>query len=169
MKRISFLLLVFAIVIAGFNSSQAQSQKEREERAVIYATMQFYSALEGKYKENPEILSQMWSQGEDVTYMGVNGGYEVGWVEAYSQLQAQSSKYPSIKVQPTDLVVTVGPVLAVVHNYVEGVTGDAESAKGTNNIKLRATTVFRKENGKWKIIGHHVDDLPMIRLTRKSE
>ncbi len=170
MRKTAFLLLVMTMVMAGFNSSQAQSQKELEERAVIYATMQFYTALEGEYKDKPEIISEMWSQGDDVTYMGADGGYDIGWAAAYSAWQTQSAKHFPIKVQPTNLVVTVGPELAVAHNYVEAVTGKADSAKGTSDIKLRATTVFRKENGKWKVIGHHVDAIPMIeRSTTKSE
>lgn len=103
MKKVSFLLLVLAIVITGLNSSQAQSHKEKEKRAVIYATMQFYTALEDDYKDKPEIVSEMWSHGDDVTYMGADGGYDVGWAAAYSGWQTQASKHFPIEVQPTDL------------------------------------------------------------------
>ncbi|MCA9097948.1 MAG: nuclear transport factor 2 family protein, partial [Planctomycetaceae bacterium] len=30
----------------------------------------------------------------------------------------------------------------------------------STKISLRATNVFRKENDKWKLIGHHTDKLP---------
>jgi ketosteroid isomerase-like protein len=29
-------------------------------------------------------------------------------------------------------------------------------------VSLRATNVFRKENGQWKMIGHHTDLLPFL-------
>ena len=29
-------------------------------------------------------------------------------------------------------------------------------------VSLRATTTFRKENGLWKVIGHHTDTLPYL-------
>jgi ketosteroid isomerase-like protein len=29
-------------------------------------------------------------------------------------------------------------------------------------VSIRATNVFRKENGDWKMIGHHTDLLPFL-------
>jgi ketosteroid isomerase-like protein len=29
-------------------------------------------------------------------------------------------------------------------------------------ISLRATSIYRKENGQWKMIGHHTDLIPVM-------
>ena len=29
-------------------------------------------------------------------------------------------------------------------------------------VSLRATSIYRKENGQWKMIGHHTDLLPAM-------
>jgi ketosteroid isomerase-like protein len=41
-------------------------------------------------------------------------------------------------------------------------------------VSIRATNIFRKENGQWKMIGHHTDLLPFLEkesesLTRSAE
>jgi ketosteroid isomerase-like protein len=39
-------------------------------------------------------------------------------------------------------------------------------------VSIRATNLFRKENGAWKMIGHHTDLLPFLEketLTRSEE
>ncbi|MEM7009770.1 MAG: hypothetical protein AAF462_11615, partial [Thermodesulfobacteriota bacterium] len=73
MIKITNLLIVLALLFAGYSVSNAQvnelSQTEQEERAVVYATMQFYAASEGQYKNKPEVVSEIWSSREDVTYM----------------------------------------------------------------------------------------------------
>ena len=31
-----------------------------------------------------------------------------------------------------------------------------------NKVVIRATNTYRKENGQWKMIGHHTDTLPFL-------
>jgi ketosteroid isomerase-like protein len=56
--------------------------------------------------------------------------------------------------------VTVGTEIAVVSCYEKG---ENTNAKGeTQKVSIRATNIFRKENGEWKMIGHHTDLLPYL-------
>ena len=63
-------------------------------------------------------------------------------------------------VEPVDLHVTVGDDLAIVECYEVGSNRDAAGSSRAGAI--RATNSFRKENGQWKMIGHHTDLLPYL-------
>jgi ketosteroid isomerase-like protein len=56
--------------------------------------------------------------------------------------------------------VTAGNEIAVSSNYSKGENIDAEGKPQT--VSIRATNIFRKEDGKWKMIGHHTDLLPFL-------
>ncbi|MDP1579518.1 MAG: hypothetical protein Q8M02_04530 [Candidatus Didemnitutus sp.] len=56
--------------------------------------------------------------------------------------------------------ITVGAELAVSSNYEKGVHPGAAGI--TQAVLIRATNVFRKENGAWEMIGHHADLLPSL-------
>jgi ketosteroid isomerase-like protein len=64
------------------------------------------------------------------------------------------------EVQAVDLRVTVGQDLAVTTCWEKGQNvgpnGKVEA------VSIRATNVFRKEGGGWKMIGHHTDLLPFL-------
>lgn len=50
--------------------------------------------------------------------------------------------------------------LSVAHNLEIGHVADPEGEDET--VSLRATNLFRKENGSWKMIGHHADLLTFL-------
>ncbi len=54
--------------------------------------------------------------------------------------------------------ITVGRDLAVTQNYEKGENTDEEGK--IRKVSIRATNVYRKEDGEWKMIGHHTDLLP---------
>ena len=53
----------------------------------------------------------------------------------------------------------MSPSLAVCH-YMEKGSNLVDGEK--QEVSLRTTTTFRKENGIWKVIGHHTDTLPYL-------
>lgn len=64
------------------------------------------------------------------------------------------------KVEATDMRITVGRDIALTHNYENGENTNARGER--QKVSIRATNVFRKEGGKWKMIGHHTDLLPYL-------
>ena len=63
-------------------------------------------------------------------------------------------------VRSDNMRVTVGHDLVVTHNIETG--ENVQDGKGLK-VSIRATNVFRKEGGKWKMIGHHTDLLPYLK------
>jgi ketosteroid isomerase-like protein len=58
------------------------------------------------------------------------------------------------------LHVTVGEDLAITHSWERGQNVGADGK--VEVVSIRATNVFRKEGGAWKMIGHHTDLLPFL-------
>jgi len=64
------------------------------------------------------------------------------------------------RVTPKDIRITLGRDLAVVSNYEIGENSGPDGKP--QEVTIRATNLFRKEDGKWKMIGHHTDLLPFL-------
>ena len=103
-------------------------------------------------------MQQVWSHADDVTYMGPLGGIETGWDEVSAIWQHQADLTLGGYIEPSEIHITIGDNLAFVECYEVG--GNLESSGKPMNISIRATSLFRKENGDWKMIGHHTDPIP---------
>jgi ketosteroid isomerase-like protein len=124
------------------------------------AVGQFYSALNAMFTGDLGPMKEVWSHADDVTYMGPTGGFQVGWDQVLKNWEEQAAMKLGGKVEPTQMRITVGQDLAIVSDVETGentnVAGKAEK------IFIRATNLFRKEHGKWKMIGHHTDLVPSL-------
>ena len=100
-------------------------------------------------------MQQIWSHADDVTYMGPVGGIQVGWDQVWTMWDVRADEKIGGHIAPMDLHVTVGNDLALVEGYELGSNPDAQGVP--RSFRLRATSSFRKENGQWKMIGHHTD------------
>ena len=105
-------------------------------------------------------MSKVWSHAGDVTAMGPDGALNGGWAAVEQYWQAQAALRLGGKVEPVDLRVTMGGDMATTSNFEKG---ENTNAKGeTQRVSIRATNVFRKEKGEWKMVGHHTDLLPYL-------
>lgn len=123
-------------------------------REVEDATDRFYAALNVLFTGNAQPMKDAWSHADDVTYMGPNGLYLVGWQKIDEEWNAQAAAMLGGRVTPQNLHVVVGTDLAVI-NCVEA--GENVVDGRTETVRIRSSTVFRKEAGAWKAIGHQTD------------
>jgi len=133
-------------------------EKDIEEVRVV--AEQFYSALNTMFSGDLRPMKEIWSHKDDVTYMGPGGGYRIGWQDVLADWETQAALKLGGQVEPKDMWITVGCDLAIVSNHEIGqnVAADGEELE----VTIRATNLFRHENGKWKMIGHHTDILPFL-------
>lgn len=124
------------------------------------ATAQFYSALNTMFGGDPEPMKAVWSHGQDVTYMGPGGEYQVGWNDVVKSWEATAAMKLGGNIVATDMHVFAGQDLAITQNFE---TGENKGPDGkVVRVKIRATNIFRNENGSWKMISHHTDLLPFL-------
>ena len=120
----------------------------------------FYASLNALLAGDASGMEQVWSHAGDITYMGPIGGIETGWGQVRAMWDVQADMKLGGHVEATDLHVTVGNDLALVEGYELGSNQDAEGR--SIPFRIRATSSFRKENGQWKMIGHHTDLLDFL-------
>jgi ketosteroid isomerase-like protein len=155
-------LPIFLLVSAAFIANPAQAAEE-DEKAVLSAAGEFYAALNTLFTGDAGPMKEVWSHADDVTYMGPVGGLLAGWDQVLKSWEEQAAMKLGGAVKPEDMHVTVGQDIAFTQNYEIGENTSQEGE--ARKVSIRATNIFRKEDGKWKMIGHHTDLLPYLEKT----
>lgn len=159
MKRWMIAMALIAVTVGSISGTAGQAPGS-DQQAVRDATAKFYAALNVLFTGDAGPIKDIWSQADDVTYMGPVGGLKKGWAAVQADWDAQAALKLGGSVQPEDLHVIVGQDLAVVSNWEKGRNVGADGK--VEVVSIRATNVFRKESGVWKMIGHHTDLLPYL-------
>lgn len=156
-----FMIVVATLLTVSFTSENTISAADNDKELVRAATKQFYVALNKMFTGDLAPMKEVWSHEKDVTYMGPDGSYQTGWKRVLANWEKQAAMKLGGEVEPKEMRITVGENLAVVHNLERG-KNMSKDGKPTI-VAIRATNIFRKENGKWKMIGHHTDILPFLK------
>lgn len=133
----------------------------KHELAVRQAADRFYDALNAMFEDDLEPMKAVWSHADDVVYMGPGGSIKTGWPEVLEDWERQAARRLGGRVEPKDVHFTCGEDIAVM--------SARECGENTNiggkheKVAIRVTNIFRKENGEWKMIGHHTDLLAGIK------
>jgi len=159
--RINGLFLCAALCLAATvcfaDEKFAQSD---DTRAVEQANAEFYASLNALFTGDYGPMESVWSHADDVTYMGPAGGFQIGWDAVRANWQTQAAKKLGGNVEPAETRFIVGDELAFSFCFERGNNRDPQGQ--VIPVAIRATNVFRKENGQWKMIGHHTDILPFL-------
>ena len=160
MRNVRAAWCVLLVLAIGGRMTANTQNTSHEERAVMQATTQFYAALNAMFTGDVGPMKAAWSHEDDVTYLDPAGGFQVGWGQVRASWEAQAAMKLGGEVTPENIHITVGRDLAVVQNHEQGenVTADGNPQA----VSIRATNLFRKEDGTWKMIGHHTDLLPFL-------
>ena len=130
------------------------------EKEVLAANDQFYTALNMLFTGELAPMNAIWSHANDVTYMSPVGGFQVGWDAVRKDWETQAALKLGGKLVASEMQVTAGRDIAAVSDIEKG---ENLNVKGEiQKVSIRATNIFRKEDGQWKMIGHHVDLLPQM-------
>ena len=131
---------------------------------------QFYAALNRMLNGDAGPLADIWSHSAAVTTMHPIGGREVGWDIVRQSWEQVAQIATEGKVKLSDQIFQVVGDMA----YELGVEqGQAKFAGQQVTIEHRATNIYRREAGAWKIVHHHTDVSPgmmdvLSRLQAKS-
>lgn len=130
-----------------------------DEKAVRQAVDQWFVALNAMLNGDPKPFAEIYSHADDVAYLSAEGTYCIGWEATYADWTLQAEKALGGRAEGTDVhVIVCGDMAAAQHRNKASVTG----ADGqTVDVALRETSVFRKEDGQWKIVSHHADDFSL--------
>jgi ketosteroid isomerase-like protein len=108
---------------------------------------------------NPEVYKRLYSRRDDVTLANPFGPPVRGWSEVSATLDRAAENYRDGEVVGFENVSTgIGSDLAYtveVESYRARVGGADEIAQ----VAVRVTTVFRREEGMWKVVHRHADPI----------
>ena len=118
-----------------------------------------HAAITRQSQGHPEPFLELWSHAGDVTIMAAIGGYQVGF-DAVRELLTAASKTQQFDGWSAENVATVldGNLAFTVEleHYAHTVDGEDKG------ITLRATQIYRREDGQWRVIHRHGDILTAI-------
>ena len=158
-NRFAIAILTCILAATSWAAANALRAAEQDEKPVAEAMGRFYSALDALFKGEVGPMEDVWSHAADVTYMGPGGGMQVGWKDVLANWKVQAAKRLGGAVKAEKTRMHVGQDIAVTCCYEVGENiVDGKPQK----VSIRATSVFRTENGQWKMIGHHTDLLPFL-------
>lgn len=132
---------------------------QMSEAEIKISVAEFYGALNAMFQGDAAPMIGLWSHKDDVTYLGPQGGILVGWEKVQQSWIEQAALKLGGKVVPQDVHIIVGENLAIVQNYEVG-TNYVDGKPQT--LKIRSLNIFRKENGKWKMLSHQTDLLTYL-------
>jgi ketosteroid isomerase-like protein len=118
-----------------------------------------HAALVEFVKGNPEPLKRLYSQRDDVSLGNPFGPFQRGWKDCADMMERTATVYSDGKAVAFDTVAThVTPDIAClveVERYLTKIGGRPE----VSTVTLRVTTVFRPEDGTWKMVHRHADPI----------
>jgi ketosteroid isomerase-like protein len=108
---------------------------------------------------NPAVYKELYSRSGDVTLANPFGPPAVGWSDVSATLDRAAANYRDGEVVGFENVSTVvTPDLAYtveIETYRARVGGASELTP----VAVRVTTVFRREDGIWKVMHRHADPI----------
>ncbi|MDP3920343.1 MAG: nuclear transport factor 2 family protein [Candidatus Omnitrophota bacterium] len=166
-KRLT-LLLIFTLAIASFCFTNPARAENESNDAVKAAADQFYVALNAMFTGDAAPMAALWLHADDVTYMGPDGTFEVGWENVKAVWEKQAAKKMGGQVKADRMQINSGHHMGITYNYEIGENTDADG--NPVKVSIRATNVFHKnDEGEWKMIGHHTDILPFLDESIKNQ
>lgn len=122
---------------------------------------QCHDALRQHTGGNPRPYLELWSQADDVSLMGGVGGHQVG-IDEVSELLTAAAKTLNYETWSAENLVT---------NFDDTLGFTVELERLARHIdgkpeemRLRATSVYRRENGTWKVVHRHGDSLMTVEI-----
>ncbi len=123
------------------------------------AVEQSHLALGEIFKGNPEPMKKMYSHREDVSLANPFGPPVRGWDEAARTMERAASRYRDGEIvgfeNVAKYVTSELAYIVEVERYQARVGGSEIIAP----VALRVTSIFRSEDGTWKIVHRHADPI----------
>lgn len=124
------------------------------------ANDRFYIAFDSVLYGDASLMDSVWSQAEDISDMSMFGGRLAGWKAVDSAFKAEANLKLGGRVECKDLVVVAGKDIGYTVCTIE--TEDMYYKDNPVHLSLRATNVFRIEQGEWKLFHHQSDLSPQL-------
>jgi ketosteroid isomerase-like protein len=122
-----------------------------------------HKALDAILRGDPDVYKALFSDSEDVTLGNPFGPYAYGRKRVEATLDGAASNYRDGNATEIDLIAKyIADNLACVVEVERGRTKVGGSQEIVS-VAVRVTSVFRLENGTWKLVHRHADPITTAR------
>lgn len=127
------------------------------------AVEQYHLALSELMTGNTEPMQKLFSHQDGVCLANPFGPVVRGWKQVVETMERAASHYRDGGAKTFENIVTyVTPELAFIVE-VERAKARVGGRQDITSIALRVTTIFRPEDGAWKVIHRHADPITSVR------
>lgn len=155
MKRTPFLCMLLSVYVT--TAAQNNESSDASFKAFLPTWEQ---AVTRFVNGDPSLWKQICSHSDDATIFGGFGGFEKGWKEVGPRYDWAATQFKESggRVQVEYINVVVSGDLAYIVVLERGILRMGNNEKAVPHA-LRATQIFRKEAGSWKLVHRHADAL----------
>jgi ketosteroid isomerase-like protein len=123
---------------------------------------QYHLALDEIMKGSPHGYKRVYSHQDDVTLANPFGPPVRGWDEVAKTLERAASHYRDGEATGFENVAkNITPELAYTVE-IERCQAKVEGRDDVTPIAVRVTTIFRPEDGTWKVVHRHADPITTL-------
>lgn len=156
------LLLLTLLVCVPSTDTHTQVRRDATADSGFRAFLAEWDKAQSRFiNGDPGLWKQHSSHREDVTILGGFGGYgDKGWTAVGARYDWASSQYKSGGATMTVEYLNIGVNGDLGFTVaIERQEGARVGAQDPTRRALRATQIFRKEDGAWKLLHRHADPL----------
>lgn len=125
----------------------------------------YHRALGELVKGNPGATTAMFSHREDVTLANPFGPVTRGWKSVVETAQLASSRYRDGEATSFEEVAKYVTANLAYIVEIERYTAKIGGRDDITPVAVRVTSIFRLEEGVWKLLHRHADPITSIQLT----
>ena len=118
-----------------------------------------HRALDAFFKGDPNPMKPLLSRQDDVSLANPFGAPRVGWTEVETAMERAAANYRDggvLEFEEVSRYVTPELAYLVEIEHYEAKVGGSDEV---TPVALRCTTVFRREDGTWRIVHRHADPI----------
>ena len=123
----------------------------------------YQRSLDAFVQGDPELQKPLWSRRDDVTLANPLGPPALGWEQvekAMDDAASQIREGEPVRIERLSGYETPDLAYSLV---IQGTRAKMGGSIEMADISLRVTTIFRREEGEWKIVHRHADPITTTR------
>lgn len=117
---------------------------------------QYNMAMSDFFEGNPETLNNFYSKSDEISLAQLSGPFALGRTQVTETASRNAMKYREGKTTFETLAKHASTELAYVVQ-IERINAKMGGGNKVSSLALRVTSVFRCEDGSWKLLHRHVD------------
>jgi ketosteroid isomerase-like protein len=131
----------------------------------LHKTLEEYHRAEIAFqKGDAQPFKDICSHADYVTIVGGMGGVEKGWAQVEKRYEWAASRFSSDNSEPESEIVSLVATPEMAYAVeIERSTARMAGSSEVQRLALRVTSIFRRENGEWKLVHRHADPLMSVK------